>query len=189
MKKIVVLLFLSTLFVVYSCNNNKGNPKPREYFRISFPEKSYNQYIADAPYTFKYPNYAIVTLDKDANTEPFWININFPNQKAKIHCSYKNVDDNLDELLDDSRTLVYKHVVKAEAIDEIIIEKENVYGILYKIKGNAATPAQFYVTDSVNHFLRASLYFNVHPNKDSLAPVIDFILTDIDTLINSIEWR
>jgi gliding motility-associated lipoprotein GldD len=190
MQKIIIAISFFYLFLICACNNH-SNPKPREYFRIDYPEKSYQTYISDAPYMFEYPKYTIISKDSDSNTEPYWININFPDFKANIHVSYKQINENLEELLEDSRTLVYKHVVKADAIEEVKINNDscNVYGIIYKIKGNAASPAQFYLTDSINHFLRGSLYFNVHPNKDSLAPVVDFLITDIDTIVNTFRWK
>jgi len=188
MKKIFIL---STLFIFLNSCSHKGNPKPREYFRLVLPEKNYQIFNKNYPYTFEYPIYANVTDDIDQNTEPYWININFPTLKANIHVSYKTVDNNIEELFEDSRTLVYKHVVKADAIDEKIILNDSlkIYGILYYIKGNAATPAQFYITDSVKHFLRGSLYFNVYPNKDSLAPVITYITKDIEKMIETFKWN
>jgi gliding motility-associated lipoprotein GldD len=61
--------------------------------------------------------------------------------------------------------------------------------MLYNIKGNTASSVQFYLTDSVNHFLRGSLYFDVKPNKDSLAPVINFIRGDIEHFMESFSWK
>jgi gliding motility-associated lipoprotein GldD len=60
---------------------------------------------------------------------------------------------------------------------------------LYEIRGDAASSVQFYLTDSTRHFLRGSLYFNVQPNADSLAPVIDFFMEDIMHLIETLEWK
>jgi len=189
MNKILVLIISISIFIT-SCTKN-GNPKPREYFRITMPLKTYQDYNTDCPYFFRYPNYANILPDKDANTEPCWININLPTFKAKIYISYKTIDNNIEKLTEDSRTLAYKHNIKADAINEILIENNEakVYGIYYQIKGNAASPAQFYLTDSIKHFLRGSLYFDVNPNKDSLAPAIDFLVSDIDTLINSFYWK
>ena len=77
---------------------------------------------------------------------------------------------------EDSRTMAYKHTIKADAIMETLYSNDTsrVHGILYEIKGNAASSLQFWVTDSSRNFIRGSLYFNVEPNKDSLAPVISF---------------
>ncbi|NOZ45910.1 MAG: gliding motility lipoprotein GldD, partial [Chlorobi bacterium] len=66
---------------------------------------------------------------------------------------------------------------------------DNVYGILYDIKGNAASSINFFVTDSTQHFLRGALYFNSKPNKDSLAPVVDFIRKDIVHLMETFKWK
>ena len=44
-------------------------------------------------------------------------------------------------------------------------------------------------TDSVKHYLRGALYFNVEPNKDSLAPVLQFVKEDINVLIESFNWK
>ncbi|MDR2937387.1 MAG: gliding motility lipoprotein GldD, partial [Prevotellaceae bacterium] len=63
------------------------------------------------------------------------------------------------------------------------------HGYIYEIGGNAASNAQFYVTDSTRHFLRGSLYFNTHPNVDSLQPVIEYITEDIYHLIETTKWQ
>ena len=110
---------------------------------------------------------------------------------GRLHISYKNINNNLGQILEDSRKLAYKHSIKADAIHEqVFIQPErNIYGILYEIDGNAASSIQFYVTDSINHYVRGALYFNVEPNKDSLAPVIRFIKDDIIVMIESFEWK
>jgi gliding motility-associated lipoprotein GldD len=132
-----------------------------------------------------------VVPDRDIYSEPCWINIEFPQFDGKVHISYKVVDNNLYEYIEDSRNLTYKHTIKADAIRETVYSNEllNVHGILYDIKGNAASSLQFYLTDSLNHFLRGSLYFNVEPDKDSLAPVIAYFKEDIVHLFESFEWK
>ena len=65
-----------------------------------------------------------------------------------------------------------------------------VYGMAYDIKGSeAASPYQFYLTDSTQHFIRGALYFNFSPNNDSLKPVIDFLQKDVQEMIDSFEWN
>jgi gliding motility-associated lipoprotein GldD len=119
------------------------------------------------------------------------VNIDFPRFDGKIHISYKQVRNNLDRYTEDSRTLAYKHSIKADAIKETLYgnDSSHVYGILYEIKGNAASSLQFFVTDSTRNFLRGSLYFNVQPNKDSLAPVISFFRDDIIRLMETVTWK
>jgi gliding motility-associated lipoprotein GldD len=64
-----------------------------------------------------------------------------------------------------------------------------VYGIYYEVGGNAASALQFFVTDSIKHFLRGSLYFYNTPNADSIAPVLNFIKPDVMELIKTLKWQ
>jgi gliding motility-associated lipoprotein GldD len=95
------------------------------------------------------------------------------------------------ELLEDSRKIVYKHSIRADGIGEKVFEneKKNVHGILYDLKGITASSVQFILTDSTRHFIRGALYFNNVPNKDSIAPMVDFIREDIVRLMESLEWK
>lgn len=181
------LLFLLVLIIAASCNR-AYTPKPHGYFRIDFPEKKYINYESDYPYFFKYPAYSrIIDYKKDSA----WINIYYPDNNAVIYLTYKEVNNNINDYLEETRRFVYKHTLKADAISEtpFINYEESVYGILYDIKGNAASSINFFVTDSTQHFMRGALYFNTKPNKDSLAPVVDFIRTDIVYLMESFEWK
>ena len=64
---------------------------------------------------------------------------------------------------------------------------QSVFGMLYNYSGMTATSTQFYLTDSLTHFLRGSLYFNSEIN-DYIKPVNDFLKEDIVSLIESVEW-
>ncbi len=191
MGKYLTYIFLFSAFaMLYSCGNHY-TPKPRAYYRIAFPEHDYEVLNRDFPYTFEKATYANVVDDKAPNAEPYWINLDYPNYKGKIHISYKKIEHNLVQVLEDSRKLAYKHSIKADAIGEklFISPEKKVYGILYDITGDAASSVQFFVTDSVKNFLRGSLYFNAVPNKDSLAPVISFVRKDIIHLMETFEWK
>lgn len=180
------ILILSTI----ACQGPQS-PKPRGYFRIEFPEHAYQMFDTTYPFKFEFPKYARVRPDTLPDAEKYWCNMIYPNFNGQLHLSYKDVGNNFYQLLEDSRKLAYKHTIKADAINEHLFENHDkqVMGILYEIKGNAASPFQFFITDSTSHFLRGSLYFNTIPNKDSLAPVIDFVKEDIIHLIKSLEWK
>jgi len=184
------LVIACLLVVFFGCQSNPI-PKPRGYFRLNFPEKNYRAFDSLFPYRFYYPTYGKIIMDNQSGAEKYWINIDFPDYKAKVHISYKAVNGNINTLIEDVRTLAYKHSIKADAINEKLFANpgKKVYGTLYDIKGNAASSYQFYVTDSVKHFLRGALYFSVHPNKDSLAPAIDYFGRDMTFLIESLEWK
>jgi len=66
---------------------------------------------------------------------------------------------------------------------------QRVYGIVYNVEGPAASPYQFFVTDSTHHFLRGALYFNTQARPDSLAPVAAFMKADVNRLIETLKWK
>ncbi len=188
MRKILDI-FIFSVFLV-SCNQDYF-PKPAGYYRIDLPEKKYQIYDSECPYKFEYPVYFKAIKSDQINAEPCWLNLSFVGYKAKVHLSYKDVNSNVNPLIEECRNLVYKHDIKADAIDETIYcdTINKIYGTLYEIKGNAASNIQFYLTDSTLHFVRGALYFEVRPNKDSLAPIVNFIEQDITHLIETLRWK
>ena len=187
---LTVLLIISLLLITYACKHSY-TPKPRGYFRIDFPEKKYTYYESDCNYRFEYPVYGKITEIPDPVSEPCWINIEFPQFRGKIYITYKRMISNLSSYSEDIRTLAYKHIVKADDIIEtpVKIQGKKVFGMIYEIKGNTASSLNFYLTDSIDNFLSGALYFSTIPNKDSLAPVISFFKTDIEHLIETLEWK
>ncbi len=183
-------LIIAVLCIVTACKQ-QHTPKPRGYFRISFPERGYQVFNEAHPFRFDYPNYAHVVRDTSANAEQHWVNVVFPDFDGQIHISYKAVNNNFNELMEDSRKLAYKHTIKADAINERMFynEERKVTGVLYEIRGEAASPLQFFATDSLHHFIRGALYFNAIPNQDSLAPVINFVHEDVMHLMETIQWN
>lgn len=187
-RKLICLCIV--LFWATACN--RPYPRPYGYFRIDIPEASYQKSTTDIPCSFDYSTQAHVTPNSYKKNQKDWIDISYPNFNARIHCSYKRITPTeFIEITEESRNLAYKHSIKAEAINEHLFENadENVYAILYDITGNAASPAQFFITDSSTHFFRGALYFNNLPNSDSIAPVYNFIHKDIIQLIESFSWK
>lgn len=184
----VFLAFLGTM----SCNNHDYTPRPRGYFRIDLPEKEWKLYDSLSTYSFEYPVYADVIRDPHSVEEDEWLNINFEDFKASIHLSYKEVTNNFNELTEDARSMVMQHLVKASIIQDSLftIPERNLHGMVYQIKGKGvASPIQFYISDSSNHFIRAALYFNFRPNNDSVEPIISFVKRDILHFIETVNWK
>ena len=94
-------------------------------------------------------------------------------------------------LLEDAYNYAYKHNLKASAIaaNKFSSVEHSVHGLSYELKGNVASPLQFYVTDSTSHFLRGALYFEHSPNADSIGPVLDYIKSDVEHLYTSLRWQ
>ena len=185
MKKSIIILISAVLF--FSCGNNV-NPKPYEYFRIDLPEHEYSR-VEQKEYNFDMSKYAEIS-PYVGETEG--INIDYNSINGRIHLSYLPIDvDTFQVVSEECRTLAYKHSIKANAIIENYYANDTtkVYGVLYKITGNAASPVQFFITDSTKHFLRGALYFNNLPNYDSISPVADYINQDILRLIETLHWK
>ena len=187
-----MFLLLVTCIFLNSCSDDEvSTPKPRAYFRLSFPVKKYVKYDSDCPFTFDIPAYSKMEVDKNYNAEPCWLNLNFLTFNGTLHLSYKVVNDNINGFLQDTYTLASKHQIKASGIEEQPISKpkSKVYGLVYDIEGNAASSIQFFLTDSTKHFIRGALYFNAVPNTDSITPVVNYIRKDIFRMIETFEWK
>jgi len=179
-----ISLLFGLLFIFNSCRK-EYTPRPRGYFRISFPAKSYKSLQMPVPYNFQIPVYSFPGSDSLNLKQLDWVTIEVPANHAQIHLSYKTINKNLGEYIEESRSLAYKHSQKASSIEEqtFMNPSKKVFGTIYNIKGNAASPMQFYLTDSITHFLRGSLYIKEIPNIDSLQPVIEFLNQDVMRLI------
>jgi gliding motility-associated lipoprotein GldD len=194
-------LLLITCCII-SCNTNYTIDKKRGYFKIDFPEKKYRPFNEPGyPYTFEYPVYAKVIKDttffESRPENDWWINIDFPQFNGRVFMSYKEIGKNkansyrFDSLVNDAFTMSYKqHTYKATSIEPVPFRTpNNIDGIYFTLTGNTATANQFFVTDSVKHFLRGALYFNAAPNEDSLSVVNEFLKKDLHHLINTLQWK
>jgi len=195
---LALMLIITVCF--YACQGTPDySPKPRGYFRINFPQKSYRLFDTIYPFTFMYPKYAYVETDKNPPRElklvnmKYLLNMQFPQFNGTLHLSYESITSPkvFNELTEDARTFAFKHTVKATSIDQAIIHNPDrkIYGIYYTIDGNAASSVQFYITDSTKNYLRGALYFNTEPRLDSIQPVLDFVKKDVNAMIRSFKWK
>jgi gliding motility-associated lipoprotein GldD len=184
--------FVVLFMLMQSCHNEPNMPRPRGYLRIDLPQHEYRLFDSTFPFRFEYAANARISFDDYTKEGRYWLNIEYPAWKGKIRLSYKDVKKtSLARLIEDAHAMVYKHIPKATGIRESTVEipAKHVYGMAYDIEGNdVASPFQFYLTDSTRNFLRGALYFYLRPNNDSLQPVIDFIIDDIDHLMATLEW-
>lgn len=194
--RILNLEFLILNVVLLSCIacTNVSTPKPYGYYRITVPDTAYMPFedyqLSAYPYTFALSKNAVVKPRMDVD-EPYWINLYYPSLDATIHCSYKPVRNNLRELTNDALEFVYRNASFANAIPEqdYAHPEANVYGVLFDLEGNTASSCQFFITDSTRHFFRASVYCNCPPNADSLAPVYQYLRTDVIKMVETFEWK
>ena len=188
-KFIVIMLVLSLL----SCEDDPF-PKPKAFLRLEYPEAKYLKVGSDLPFTFEKNTLSKdkINIKKTGNAESYGLDIEYPTLKGTIYLTYKKVGkDNLVNLLRDAQNFTQEHTQKADEIISNMYEnsERKVYGMFYEVGGNTASQSQFYVTDSVTHFLRGSLYFFTKPNYDSILPAADYLKKDIKHIMETIQWK
>lgn len=192
--KITIVTGLLALLAASCGGGDDYTPKPQAYLRIDLPRHSYAVYdTTPLPFTFDQSQLAEVVWKKDLRDEK-WIDIRYPNYKGYVFLTYKELQGKkaLAGQVDTSLKFLENHYGHATGVDEnMFVDKEHrIYGTTYHLKGqNVASTYQFWVTDSVQHFLRGSLYIDCTPNNDSLAPVLTYIQEDMNHLIESIRWK
>jgi gliding motility-associated lipoprotein GldD len=190
-----IIPFVFVVLLLASCDEDSSDttPRPRGYFRIALPAKNYAAYDAECPYRFEIPEYAQTYMSAAPNAAPCWRDIYFKPFRATLYISYTPItnDTMLGELINQSWELVEAHNKMSMGVrDSAIIRNDaKVYGNVITLSGNAATMAQFYLTDSTNHFLHGSLYFYASPNKDSIAPVLNYLKQDIVHIAQTLQWK
>jgi gliding motility-associated lipoprotein GldD len=176
-----------------SCKKNH-TPKPRGYLRIEPPEARYVAFGTDElPYGFNLSTQTAVEIPPDdSDSLLYWLNIDYPDLRAKIYCSYQSITpQTFHEYDEECRRLIERTAGKANAINGKIYENHDrkIYGALFLIEGETVSPVQFMLTDSTSHFFRGALYYKDGANTDSLAPVTEYIKKDIVELIQSFYWK
>lgn len=199
MSKNVIFFIILLLAFCTSCKDDVALiPKPRIYPKVIYPQKSYTAFASpDCPFSMEIPEYFQFIKDKeqtaDEKQHKCWFDLYTKDLNSYIHLSYIEVQNrkNFDKLVSDAFEMADKHNVKASYRQELVVtkEEEKVHGLIFEIDGPVATPVQFFLTDSTQHFLRGSLYFKSKINRDSIAPIYDFLKLDIQHLIESFEWE
>lgn len=186
MNKLFYIIFLC--FFIVSCKE-ETRPKPKAFLSLEYPEPQYSPLDLSCPYHFEKNNLANLKAARGKN--PCWINLNYPLLDATLFITYQQVNNNLDSLLMDAQKLPLQHTIKADYIegDVYINPTHKTYGMFYEVEGNAASQAQFYITDSVKHFITGSLYFNQKPNFDSIMPAASYLKNDIKQLMETLRWK
>ena len=191
--RIRFVLLLICFGVLQSCEDDVL-PKPKAYLRLEYPEAKYVKTNPDLPFSFEKNLLAKDITNKrlEGTKESYGLNIEYPKLKGTIYLTYKKIKTRNDLLtyLKDAQNFTQEHTRKADEITEQVYEDTNrdVYGMFYEIGGNAASQSQFYVTDSINHFLIGSLYFYAKPNYDSILPAAEYLKKDIRQIMETLVW-
>ncbi|MGB7394386.1 MAG: gliding motility lipoprotein GldD [Pricia sp.] len=178
----LAVLFCSLIFT--GCKE-EVLPKPKAQLRLEYSAPETAELETDN-FIFEYNEQAQVKT-KNPNS----LTLKYPEMKGEVFINYRKVDDNIEKLLSDAQKLSYEHSVKADGILEqpFVNEENQVYGMFYEVSGNAASQAQFYITDSTEHFLTGSLYFMSRPNYDSIYPAAAYLQNDIRGIMETLRWK
>lgn len=188
MKILVVLLLLNLMF---SCGDSTMYiPKPPTYLKLELPEHKYDLYKSDCPYIFELSKMFKVDDVIEAGMKTCHKEIHLGELNGIINFSYIDMVEPLSRYVNYSNDKVDEHKIKATEIEDtrIIRSEDKVYGTFFELKGDVATPFQFYLTDSNKRFVNAVVYFNSVPNYDSLKPSIDYLKVDLLKIINTFKW-
>ncbi|MCF7559826.1 gliding motility lipoprotein GldD [Sabulilitoribacter multivorans] len=179
----------------FSCGEDYV-PKPKAFLRLEYPQAKYIDANLELPFAFEVNMLAteVDVKQVQSGTESYGVNLEYPALKGTIFLTYKAVEGNKNNLLSflrDAQNFTQKHTIKADEIPVTPYEnsQRKVYGAFAEVKGDVASQAQFYVTDSVNHFLTGSLYFYAKPNYDSILPAANYLQKDIRHIMETIRWK
>lgn len=179
------LLLLMIIGISLSCKEDLL-PKPKAQLRLEYASQKYDRIKTNCPFVFEKSMNSTIKINNKC-----WVNLEYSDMNASINMTYRPVQDNLKELFLEAEKLTFNHTIKADGISSVPYsnQQKKVYGAIYEVTGNAASPLQFHFTDSTDHFITGAVYFNVQPNYDSIKPAIRYLQKDIVHLIESVQWK
>ncbi|MBQ9417961.1 MAG: hypothetical protein IJU19_05195 [Bacteroidales bacterium] len=192
MHRLIPLLLATCLLA--ACRTDHPTPRPRAYLRIDTPQPAYRTLdTASLPFTFDISRYASADLKRSTPRET-WLDIVYPQWNAVVFLSHHRIASPADlrGQTDTALRLLESHYQFASGVAEqsYTDAPNHLSATVYHLGGSkVASTCQFWATDSLHHFLRGALYLDRTPDNDSLAPIIHFIQTDIDRLVETLRWR
>ena len=186
--------YICVIFIVLFGCENYFLPKQSAYLRLDYPKPEY-KLIDDKDFPFFFEANTILSeiSDIDINPESIDFIINYNQLNAQINFQYKNVNssEKLNAYILDLKRTIETHSMMANSvkIKDYSLKEKNIFGRIFDLSGNVASPYQFYLTDSINNIISGLVYFNIKPNYDSILPAINYIENDIIHLIESFDWK
>lgn len=187
---------LKTLFVpvalvlLFSCEEEIYIPKPPTYLRLELPDHTYTNYKDSCQYSFDLAT--IYSVENAPGTEESSCHrrIKLGPLNGTVFLRYWDMTEPLAYYVNNANDEIDRHKGKASDVkDKLVIrEKDDIYGIIFQLEGDVATPFQFYLTDSTDRFAYGEVLFNFAPNYDSLKPTLDYLRQDLDQLLETFKW-
>ncbi|MEE2616583.1 MAG: gliding motility lipoprotein GldD [Bacteroidota bacterium] len=186
--------YICVIFIVLFGCENYFLPKQSAYLRLDYPKPEYKLINdKDFPFFFEANTRLSEISDIDINLRSIDFIINYNQLNAQINFQYKNVNssEKLKAYILDLKSTIETHSMMANSvkIKDYSLKEKNIFGRIFDLSGNVASPYQFYLTDSINNIISGLVYFNIKPNYDSILPAINYIENDIIHLIESFDWK
>ncbi|MCR9172162.1 MAG: gliding motility lipoprotein GldD [bacterium] len=185
-----LLIIPVLLLLLTACEEETPIPKPPSYLRTELPDHTYTKYIDSCNYQFELADiYTVETAPGDSNSQCHR-RIQLGPMNGTVYFRYWDMNESLSFYINNANDEVDMHKTKAtNIIDKSFLRpKDRVFGTLFRLEGDVATPFQFYMTDSTDHFVYAEVLFNFPPNYDSLRPTLDYLEQDLQHLIETFQW-
>ena len=186
------LKIFTVFLLLTSCGQEQITiPKPPTYLRLNLPNHNYVEFADNCPYSFDVSTLFKVEKVKEKGLETCHKDIQLGALNGIIHFSYIDMVEPLSKYVNYSNDKVDEHKIKATSIEDVKIlrPKDRVFGTFFELKGDVATPFQFYLTDSISRFVSGVVYFNSVPNYDSLRPSIEYLKVDLMRMVNTFKWK
>lgn len=190
MKKFI--FWIAIIMLIHACGESIPVPKPPTYLRMDLPDHSYNS-ASSCGFTYSLSKEYKNSAEQTGNLGECSFELDLGRLNGKLYVFYYplKANDTLSKFINFANDKVDDHKLKATAINDekIIRTKDRVFGTFFELQGDVATNFQFYLTDSVSHFVRAELLLNARPNYDSLRPSLDYIKKDLKEIVNTLKWK
>ena len=186
------LIYICIIFIL-GCDNYLM-PKQSAFLRLDYSNPQYEQINNNSfPFLFETNNILSNISEINISNESIDFILKYDELNGQVNFQYKNVDSKeaLDTYILDLKKTIETHSIMANTvrIRDYVLEENDIYGRIFDLSGNVASPYQFYLTDNKNSIISGFVYFNIKPNYDSILPAINYIENDMINLIESFSWK
>ena len=184
------ILFLFGLFLFqFSCDESNYLPREKGFLRLEFEKPTYNSFSDESSalnfiYNDAYSSFEIVSDEK--------IVLRYKDIKISIVLSDVKLENisSFEESIQNFYMFLEPHRKKSNqiSIKEFTSADNKRFAKVIEMRGQVASPLQFYVTDSINHFLFGSMNIMEKSDYDSIYPSVMYVKNDIFSIIESVNW-
>ena len=185
-----ILFLFSLFFFHFSCDETNYLPREKGFLRLEFEKPTYDTFSSEASklnfiFNNAYSSFEIVSDEK--------IVLKYKDIKIDLVLSDVELENlsSFEESIRNFYMFLEPHRKKSNqiSIKEFTSVDNKRFAKVFEMRGPVASPLQFYVTDSINHFLFGSMNVMVKSNYDSIYPSIMYVKNDIFSIIESVNWE